>query len=51
MDSRIKIVPGLFVRQSNDLVSILVLMDSRIKMRIGSVPTSIHYRFNPCFNG
>jgi len=51
MDSRIKIFSIKQGFRKPRRVSILVLMDSRIKMDRKPVKVFRFHRFNPCFNG
>jgi len=51
MDSRIKICHQDIEGLPDNHVSILVLMDSRIKIPYRINPGPSMYRFNPCFNG
>jgi len=51
MDSRIKINQSSKKPLLEEWVSILVLMDSRIKIKTGRCRVDSCHGFNPCFNG
>jgi len=51
MDSRIKIIFLGSGSLDKSAVSILVLMDSRIKIAANSLGLVLPPSFNPCFNG